>query len=232
MSGRGVAGCGPGLLLALLPALGALPRVRSVEEGPGSAHGHSQGFQVVTFEWDHVQDPYIIALWILVASLAKIGKTPGAPGVSRSSSRRDFPSRRRPPGSRGLRDPPAPPVRSATPAFARVAVSAGSAVFPAPRPGPPPPGARPPPLPRSQAFGSGGARRGLRAWPGPEPLCRLPRVTRSPPAGRSLRSPAPARLLGFARGLPSAASRPADLGAAPALGRPQPRVLSAACGAV
>ncbi|XP_059029526.1 sodium/hydrogen exchanger 3 isoform X2 [Mustela lutreola] len=73
MSGRGAAGPGRGLLLALLPALCALPRVRGVEEGPGSAHGHSQGFQVVTFEWLHVQDPYIIALWILVASLAKIG---------------------------------------------------------------------------------------------------------------------------------------------------------------
>uniref|UniRef100_A0A8C7BT90 Sodium/hydrogen exchanger n=1 Tax=Neovison vison TaxID=452646 RepID=A0A8C7BT90_NEOVI len=73
MSGRGAAGSGRGLLLALLPALCALPRVRGVEEGPGSAHGHSQGFQVVTFEWLHVQDPYIIALWILVASLAKIG---------------------------------------------------------------------------------------------------------------------------------------------------------------
>ncbi|XP_035934344.2 sodium/hydrogen exchanger 3 isoform X3 [Halichoerus grypus] len=72
MLGRGARGSDWGVLLALLLALGALPRVRGVEE-PGSAHEESQGFQVVTFKWHHVRDPYIIALWILVASLAKIG---------------------------------------------------------------------------------------------------------------------------------------------------------------
>ncbi|XP_065730198.1 sodium/hydrogen exchanger 3 isoform X1 [Phocoena phocoena] len=72
MSGRGAPGPGWGLLLALL-ALGELPRAQGVEEMPGGAPGESQGFQVVTFKWHHVQDPYIIALWILVASLAKIG---------------------------------------------------------------------------------------------------------------------------------------------------------------
>ncbi|XP_022437005.1 sodium/hydrogen exchanger 3 isoform X2 [Monodon monoceros] len=72
MSGRGAPGPGWGLLLALL-ALGELPRAQGVEEMPDGAHGESQGFQVVTFKWHHVQDPYIIALWILVASLAKIG---------------------------------------------------------------------------------------------------------------------------------------------------------------
>uniref|UniRef100_A0A4X1TK49 Sodium/hydrogen exchanger n=1 Tax=Sus scrofa TaxID=9823 RepID=A0A4X1TK49_PIG len=61
-----------GLLLALL-ALGELPQAQGTEEVPGDAHGDVQGFQVVTFRWHHVQDPYIIALWILVASLAKIG---------------------------------------------------------------------------------------------------------------------------------------------------------------
>ncbi|XP_032485119.1 sodium/hydrogen exchanger 3 isoform X2 [Phocoena sinus] len=75
MSGRGAPGPGWGLLLALLAllALGELPRAQGVEEMPGGAPGESQGFQVVTFKWHHVQDPYIIALWILVASLAKIG---------------------------------------------------------------------------------------------------------------------------------------------------------------
>ncbi|MBZ3873593.1 Sodium/hydrogen exchanger 3 [Sciurus carolinensis] len=63
---------GPLLALVLVLTLGGLPRVRGFEEEPGGAHGASQGFQVVTFKWHHVQDPYIIALWILVASLAKI----------------------------------------------------------------------------------------------------------------------------------------------------------------
>ncbi|XP_058915872.1 sodium/hydrogen exchanger 3 [Kogia breviceps] len=72
MAGRGAPGRGWALLLVLL-ALGELPRARGVEEEPGGAHGESQGFQVVAFKWHHVQDPYIIALWILVASLAKIG---------------------------------------------------------------------------------------------------------------------------------------------------------------
>ncbi|XP_007953986.2 sodium/hydrogen exchanger 3 [Orycteropus afer afer] len=62
--------CGEGVLLLAL-ALGGLPRAGAVEEEPG-AQGSTEGFQVVTFEWYHVQDPYIIALWILVASLAKI----------------------------------------------------------------------------------------------------------------------------------------------------------------
>ncbi|XP_003802056.1 sodium/hydrogen exchanger 3 isoform X3 [Otolemur garnettii] len=72
MSGRQDPGPGCGLLLALVLALSGLPWARGVEEVPGGTHGASQGFQVVTFEWHHVQDPYIIALWILVASLAKI----------------------------------------------------------------------------------------------------------------------------------------------------------------
>lgn len=64
-----------GRLCAVLGALAlALPRTGAVDEQPGDAHGASQGFQIVTFKWHHVQDPYIIALWILVASLAKIGK--------------------------------------------------------------------------------------------------------------------------------------------------------------
>lgn len=68
-----------GVLLALLLALGELPRARGVEEARRRAR-EARGFQVVTFEWHHVQDPYIIALWILVASLAKIDGCPGLRG--------------------------------------------------------------------------------------------------------------------------------------------------------
>ncbi|XP_017375985.1 sodium/hydrogen exchanger 3 isoform X1 [Cebus imitator] len=71
MWGPRARGPGRGLLLALV--LGGLLRTGGVEVEPGGAHGESEGFQVVTFEWAHVQDPYVIALWILVASLAKIG---------------------------------------------------------------------------------------------------------------------------------------------------------------
>ena len=85
MLGRWAPGPRWGVLLALLLALGELPRARGVEEEPGDAHGGTQGFQVVTFKWHHVQDPYIIALWILVASLAKIGKLPGAPRARRQA---------------------------------------------------------------------------------------------------------------------------------------------------
>lgn len=98
MSRRGARGPGWGLLLALLLALGVVPRARGVEEQGGTV----QGFQVVTFKWHHVQDPYIIALWILVASVAKIGKRPRTRRVAGSQSRLDFPSAR-----------PSPPAESA-----------------------------------------------------------------------------------------------------------------------
>lgn len=39
-------------------------------------HGHSAsitGIPIVTFKWHHVEMPYLVALWILVAGLAKMG---------------------------------------------------------------------------------------------------------------------------------------------------------------
>lgn len=39
-------------------------------------HGHGSsitGIPVVTFKWHHVESPYLIALWILVAGVAKLG---------------------------------------------------------------------------------------------------------------------------------------------------------------
>ena len=38
-----------------------------------SSH-HGGGYQIVKWEWSDVQTPYIIAIWILVASVAKIRK--------------------------------------------------------------------------------------------------------------------------------------------------------------
>lgn len=64
---------GPGWKALLVLALTSLRGARAAEEEPSA----DETFQVITFKWHHVQDPYIIALWILVASLAKIGKWPG-----------------------------------------------------------------------------------------------------------------------------------------------------------
>lgn len=94
MSGRGPQGPRWAPLLALLLALGALRPARAVEEDPGGGHGQSRGFQVVTFKWHHVQDPYIIALWILVASLAKIGKLSQAPSLAGSPPGPPYPGAR------------------------------------------------------------------------------------------------------------------------------------------
>lgn len=44
------------------------------EDGGGESHRHGGGFQMVQWEWSYVQTPYVIAIWILVASVAKIRK--------------------------------------------------------------------------------------------------------------------------------------------------------------
>lgn len=61
------------LCLVVTPVLGA-NKSRSSVEGEGHTSEAPTSLQIVTFKWHHVQDPYIIAVWILVASLAKIGK--------------------------------------------------------------------------------------------------------------------------------------------------------------
>ncbi len=61
-----------------VPADGTLPELResgkaSEEEGvPGEEEEH--GYQVFHVEFERVQLPFIISLWIFVSSLAKIGK--------------------------------------------------------------------------------------------------------------------------------------------------------------
>uniref|UniRef100_A0A8D0BU02 Sodium/hydrogen exchanger n=1 Tax=Salvator merianae TaxID=96440 RepID=A0A8D0BU02_SALMN len=55
-----------GILLGLL----FLHAAAGMEEVP-SDHT-SEGYQIVTLKWHHVQTPYIITVWILAASLAKI----------------------------------------------------------------------------------------------------------------------------------------------------------------
>lgn len=182
MSRRGARGpCLALLLPPLLLVLSELPPVRGVEQEPGGGgHGsHQQGFQVVTFKWDHVQDPYIIALWILVASLAKIGKRPRARGA-------------RGPGPEAAGAPPAP-LRSAedTPGARRPQACASRA----------PVGCRAA-APESRPREAQGEARGPRAWSGPERPRGSPRASDAarsrlpgsdaggaPPAGPAPRTP-------------------------------------------
>ncbi|XP_037237734.1 sodium/hydrogen exchanger 3 [Falco rusticolus] len=60
-------------VVGLLLGLAALPAALG-QRSSGSPINSSQpqSFAIVSFKWDHVKDPYIITLWILVASLAKI----------------------------------------------------------------------------------------------------------------------------------------------------------------
>lgn len=40
----------------------------------GGEHGFSNsGIHIVSFKWQHVETPYLIVLWILVAGVAKMG---------------------------------------------------------------------------------------------------------------------------------------------------------------
>lgn len=54
------------------------PREKEGEEGAEQQHHHGGGFRVVQWEWNYVQTPYIIAIWLLVASVAKIRKSADA----------------------------------------------------------------------------------------------------------------------------------------------------------
>ncbi|XP_052011023.1 sodium/hydrogen exchanger 5-like [Xyrauchen texanus] len=47
------------------------PASTSTEDGE-SSHIHGGGYKIVQWEWSYVQTPYIIAIWLLVGSVAKI----------------------------------------------------------------------------------------------------------------------------------------------------------------
>ncbi|XP_043575286.1 sodium/hydrogen exchanger 3-like [Chiloscyllium plagiosum] len=67
------------LLTALAVLLCCPAALSSLDEGHpdsdtehGESHGGNEtGFHIVSFHWENVQTPYVIALWILVASLAQ-----------------------------------------------------------------------------------------------------------------------------------------------------------------
>lgn len=44
----------------------------AAEHEDGGASHHGGGYKIVQWEWSYVQTPYIIAIWLLVASVAKI----------------------------------------------------------------------------------------------------------------------------------------------------------------
>lgn len=49
------------------------PSSTTTEDGE-SSHHHGGGYNIVQWEWSYVQTPYVIASWLLVASVAKIRK--------------------------------------------------------------------------------------------------------------------------------------------------------------
>lgn len=48
------------------------PAGGAAHEERGGEHHHGGGYRVVQWEWSYVQTPYIIAVWLLLASAAKI----------------------------------------------------------------------------------------------------------------------------------------------------------------
>nr|XP_023646145.1 sodium/hydrogen exchanger 5 [Paramormyrops kingsleyae] len=56
--------------IALARSADAHDPVETTDSGDASHHGG--GYKIVQWEWSYVQTPYIIAIWILVASVAKI----------------------------------------------------------------------------------------------------------------------------------------------------------------
>lgn len=66
---------GPGVALPRSTAEDAAAGLTAaIDETEPQHHHHGGGYRVVQWEWSYVQTPYIIAIWLLVASFAKICK--------------------------------------------------------------------------------------------------------------------------------------------------------------